>query len=62
MTEASQAEKLAAKIIDRADAGYRNQEKSGYPPYALTAWDDRVRWTGYLRKVMVEVLTEELKR
>lgn len=54
------AEQLTAAIIQRANDGYNDQEKSGYPPFALAPWDDRIRWTAYLRKVILEVLSKEL--
>lgn len=48
----------AEAIIQRAAMGYHDQKASGYPPYALTPWDDRIRWSNYLKMVIVEVLAE----
>lgn len=52
---------LAEAIIDRANDNYHVSD-SGYPPFALAPWDDRIRWSDYLKKVATEVLTEELSK
>lgn len=52
-------EALAKRIIDTAHDGYRHQAESGYPPYAIMSWDDRLRWTDYLKKVAGEVLSAD---
>lgn len=52
------AEEIAEAIIETANAGYHY--RSNYPPYAITPWDDRVRWSAYLKEIATEVLTEEL--
>lgn len=51
------AEKLAAKIISTANAGYHGRDD--YPPFAAAPWDDRPRWSAYIMKVAVEVLAAE---
>jgi hypothetical protein len=60
---ADRADEIAAKIIERANAGYRTIMKgSGYPPFALTPWDDRIKWSAYIQRVAADVLREELAR
>ena len=49
-------EELAEKIIQAANDGYHN--RPDYPPYALTPWDDRLRWSDYIKKVAAEVLAK----
>ncbi len=53
-------EEIASAIIQRANDGY-GKDASGYPPYAMAPWDDRLRWSAYVQKVAAEVLAEELK-
>lgn len=40
-------------VLKKANENYHApmDDKYDYPPFALTAWDDRVRWSEYLRKV-----------
>jgi len=52
-------EQLAEAIIDKMNDGY-HRDPTNYPPFALTPWDDRVRWSTYMKKVAAEVLSEEL--
>jgi hypothetical protein len=44
-------------IMNLLDDGYHDMESSGYPPYALTSWDDRNRYRKYVEKRLLE-LTE----
>lgn len=48
---------LAELIIQRANGGYHDRED--YPPFALTPWDDRLRWSDYIKVIAAEVLVEE---
>lgn len=60
----TRAAKLAGEIIDRANAGYHTRFTTGpkdYPPYALTPWEDRIRWSGYLKTIIAETLAEDAK-
>jgi hypothetical protein len=50
---------IAEAIVKRANDGYHS-DPDNYPPYALTPWDDRTRWSDYLKKKAEEVLAEEL--
>lgn len=59
--KARSPEQIADAIIQRANDGYQDQANSGYPPYALAAWDDRTRWSAYIKKVAAIVISEELK-
>jgi hypothetical protein len=52
-------QEMAAAIIQRANDGY-HRDAGDYPPFALTPWDDRIRWSGYIEKCAAEVLAEEL--
>lgn len=54
----TEAERIAEKIIVRANAGYHDRDD--YPPYAVTPWDDRPRWSDYLKKIAAIVIAEEL--
>src|SRR5436309_12588461 len=44
---------LARQIIQRANDGYHSQKRGDpeYPPFALTPWDDRIKWSAYVQKV-----------
>ena len=42
-----------AEVIKVAQEGYSNRDD--YPPYALASWDDRTRWTAYLKKINEEL-------
>ena len=53
------AKEIAHSIVVAANNGYHDID-SDYPPYALTPWDDRKRWTNYIEKIAEEVLTKEL--
>lgn len=55
------SEQIANAIIQRANDGYRDMAKSGYPPFALTPWDDRNRWSAYIKKVAAEVISQHMK-
>lgn len=48
-------ENIAAAIIQRANEGYHSDAKN-YPAFALLSWDDRPRWSEYIRQCAVEVL------
>lgn len=54
----TKAEEIAAKIIDRANDGYHARDD--YPPFATTPWDDRLRWSDYLKKIAAIVIAEEI--
>jgi hypothetical protein len=51
-----EAQAIAERIIQAAKDGYHRCED--YPPYAVTPWDDRLRWSDYLKKIAAEVLAE----
>lgn len=51
--------KLAQAIIDEANDGYHH-DNANYPPFALTPWDDRIRWTNYIKTCAERVLAREL--
>lgn len=53
-------EEIAAAIIQRANDGYHDMKKSGYPPFAPAPWDDRRHWSKYIEKVATDVLRDEL--
>ncbi len=46
-------EYLFRKAWDRYHAPH--DDKYDFPPYALTSWDDRVRWSEFLKKVGKEL-------
>jgi len=46
------------KLKDEIDTGYHNPGKNKYPPYALTAWDDRNRFREYVFRV-IESFTDK---
>lgn len=53
---------LGTRIIERANDGYNTRNAAGkkdYPPYALTAWDDRIRWSAYIRIIADEIEAED---
>jgi hypothetical protein len=50
---------LGDRIIQRANDGYRGRED--YPSYALTPWDDRPRWSAYIKKIADEIEAEDPK-
>jgi len=50
----------AEKIKREIDDGYHNQKESGYPPFALTAWEDRSRYREYVFKVIDKYVVGEL--
>lgn len=52
------ARQIADKIVNAANDGYLKRED--YPPYAVAPWDDRRRWSEYIRRVAAEVLEREL--
>lgn len=58
MATTPEGQALADKIIKRANDGYHNRDD--YPPYALAPWDDRLRWSDYIKKVAAEVLSEQV--
>lgn len=50
--------KRLRNVIQEANDRYHRDPKStqyDYPPFALTAWDDRVRWSTYIQKIIDEV-------
>lgn len=52
--EKEAAAEVAKRIIKTANDGYHARED--YPLYAMSPWDDRIRWSAYLEKVIAEVL------
>ena len=52
-------EQIAEAIIQRANDGY-HRDTGRYPSYALAPWDDRIKWTAYIKTIAAEVLAEEL--
>jgi hypothetical protein len=56
-----QTPSLGDVIIALANNGYHNQEKTGYPPFALAPWDDRIRWSNYIKKIADEIEAEQAK-
>jgi len=48
-------------VLKKANDAYHAamDENYDYPPFALTAWGDRVRWSEYLRKVEARELEED---
>ena len=42
-----------SEVLKVAQEGYRKRDD--YPPYALASWDDRTRWTAYLKKINEEL-------
>jgi hypothetical protein len=53
------AQELADLIMQRANDGYHRRDD--YPAFAMAPWDDRLRWSDYIKKVTAEVLAEELQ-
>ena len=56
---------LGDRIIDRANDGYRTRNTTGpkdYPPFALTSWDDRIRWSKYIKTIADEIEAEDLAK
>lgn len=53
---------LGDRIIRRANDGYHTRMTTGpkdYPPYALTPWDDRLRWSKYIKTIADEIEAED---
>ena len=48
-----------SEVIKIAREGY--SDRNDYPPYALSPWDDRKRWTDYLTKINLELDTATVK-
>jgi Zn ribbon nucleic-acid-binding protein len=46
------AEDFARQCIQAANDGYHGRDD--YPAYAPTPWDDRLRWSDYLQKIIAE--------
>ena len=40
-------------VLKKAHDGYHNRDD--YPPFARMPWEDRVKWTEYLRKINDEM-------
>jgi len=40
-------------VLETAHRGYHDRQD--YPPYALASWDDRNRWSQYLKKINAEL-------
>lgn len=57
------APELARQIIQHANDGYHHQRPGypEYPPFELTPWGDRLKWSAYVQKVAELVIAEELK-
>ena len=47
------------QVLYTAQAGYHTRED--YPPFALAPWDDRRRWTDYLKKIAAELDAAQAK-
>lgn len=45
-------EQFAEQVIQTANDGYHRRDD--YPPYAMAPWDDRLRWSDYLKKIIAE--------
>ncbi len=52
-------EQIAAAIIQRANDSYSRDDQR-YPPFAISPWDDRIRWSAFLQVIAAEVIAEEL--
>ena len=53
---------LGDRIIQRANDGYHNRLTKGpkdYPPFALTAMEDRIRWSKYIKTIADEIEAED---
>ncbi len=53
---------LGDRIIRRANDGYSTRSTTGkkdYPPFALTPWDDRIRWSQYIKIIADEIEAED---
>ena len=53
---------LGDRIIQRANDGYHNRLTKGqkdYPPFALTAMEDRIRWSKYIKIIADEIEAED---
>ncbi len=48
------------QVLEVAQAGYHNRDD--YPPYALVSWDERTRWTEYLKKIDQELNASVIAR
>lgn len=48
-----------AQLKRAIDRGYH--ERTDYPPYALTPWDDRNRYREYIFRIIDEQATEPAK-
>jgi hypothetical protein len=56
---------LGDRIIKRANDGYHTRLTVGpkdYPPYALTPFEDRVRWSKYIKTIADEIEAEDKRR
>ena len=42
-----------AHVLKMAEDGYH--DRNDYPPFALTSWEDRQRWTAYLKRLAAEL-------
>jgi len=49
----------AQKLKDKIDRGHH--ERQDYPPFAVTAWEDRNRYREYVFRVIDELVEEEPK-
>lgn len=55
-------ETLGDRILKRANDGYRTRLTTGpqdYPPFAVTPWDDRQRWSKYIKAIADEIEAED---
>ena len=48
---------LGDRILRKANDGYHNRDD--FPPYAVMSWDDRLRWSAYIKKIADEIEREE---
>ena len=41
------------EVLKKANDGYH--DRKDYPPFELMSWDDRRKWSGYLKKINEEL-------
>ena len=48
------------EVLKAANDGYHN--RSDYPPFAISVWDDRILWSDYLTKINDELDSKPVER